>query len=90
MQRHDVRSVSSPNRSGRLLTIGSPDQKWCSPALPDRAIAHTIVSQMHSSAVALDRQPCDLFKRGRCRHRGLIQIGFRSCALPLTMTTDAL
>jgi hypothetical protein len=68
VQRHDVRSVNSPDRSGRLLyRVGSQDREWrASTGLPDRAIAHTIVSPFRSSAVAVDRQPCDLFKHGRC------------------------
>jgi hypothetical protein len=33
--------------------------------LPDRAIARTIVSPIRPSAVAVDRQPCDLFKKMR-------------------------
>ena len=53
-----------PARSGRLLyTVGSEDREWCaSTGLADRAIAHTIVAPTRACAVAIDRQPCDLFR----------------------------
>ena len=93
MQRHDVRSVNSPDRSGRLLyRVGSQDREWCaSTGLPDRAIAHTIVSPIRASAVAVDRQPCDLFRAWSVlSFAALSRSGSDPCALRLTMTTDAL
>jgi hypothetical protein len=90
VQRHDVRSVNSPDRSGRLLyRAGSQDREWCaSTGLPDRAIAHTIVLSI-LGAVALDRQPGDLF-RAWLSFAALSGSGSEACALPLTMTTGAL